>query len=258
MFDYVSTAEGSCSSIPLCVGFYSNYERLCTSLKTQFINIKVNKNNNMIKLLLFQCIAIASKMISLLGYYYSKGKIVIPNETNMKKLISILNILSSCIINIKKIYKEESYAVTMLFWSACDALSCITDIVQLSKKHEKHHHHHHHHNESNNNHDNKSLYPKTPDLSILQSLMSTCPTPQALEDEILRLQYQRLMDENKPILAASSETEKGSSTSAKCDFTNEFSSSFSLYRLQYILEGLQRLLRAGVLTIGRRYATVEI
>ena len=86
----------------------------------------------------------------------------------MKRLISILNILSSCIINIKKIYKEESYAVTMLFWSACDALSCITDIVQLSKKHEKHHHHHHHHNESNNNHDNKSLYPKT--LEIEESI----------------------------------------------------------------------------------------
>ena len=66
------------------------------------------------------------------------------------------------------------------------------------------------------------------------------------------------MDENKPILAASSETEKGSSTSAKCDFTNEFSSSFSLYRLQYILEGLQRLLRAGVLTIGRRYDMPEV
>ena len=254
MLDYISTADGTCSSIPLCVGFYSNYERLCTSLKTQFINIKVNKNNNNIKLLLFQCIAIACKMISLLGYYYSKGKLIIPNEMNMKKLISILNILSSCITSIQKIYKEESYAVTMLFWSACDALSCITDIVQLSKKPGKKQEQHHY----ESNHGNKSSYSKTLDLSILQSLLSTCPSPQALEDELLRLQYQRLMDENKPNLAASSETEKGSSTSTKNDNTNDFSCSFSFYRLQYILEGLQRLLRAGVLTVGRRYASIVI
>ena len=42
MFDYISTAK-NCTSIPISPGFYTIYERLCTSLKTHCIS---TKNNN--------------------------------------------------------------------------------------------------------------------------------------------------------------------------------------------------------------------
>ena len=272
MFDYISTAK-NCTSIPISQGFYTIYERLCTSLKTHCISTKNNSKNSINKLLLLQCIAKSCKMISLLGYCYIEGKITIPNDIQMKRLISILHILSNCIINIKRMYSEESYAVIMLFWTACDAMSCMKDIVKKSQG-ENYNDNHHNNNNNNNNNNyhknnnnnnnkrgnynyNNSSHSKTMDQSIFQSLISTCPSPQDLEDELLRLQYQRLMDENKPILAGSSETDKGSSTSTRNDFTNEFQCLFSCYRLQYIIEGLQRALRAGVLTIGRRYDKIS-
>ena len=250
ILDYISTPK-SPNMKPICAGFYSCFERLCLSLKVLCVSAPVDSSAKT-KLLYCQCISTASKIIPSLGFQYAGNQIAMPTDNQIRHLASILQILAFSLIAVRKFCGEESYGATMLYWSACDALPCILDMAATSSKVQA----------------NISTQSKTSASMIFQALSLTCPAPQELEDEIRRLQRSRSLDIPSSMstmdMSSMPPTRMGSySQSASCrvgglpelrvpctaaDFTNVFSP----FRVLYQLEGLQRVLRAGILDIGNR------
>lgn len=230
----------------MCVGFYSCFERLCLSLKTLCVGAPPNCSRK-VKLLFCQCISTASKIIPSLGFYYAGNVIAMPTDNQIRHLASALQIMAFSLMSVRQLIGEESYGATLLYWSACDAVPCIIDMAATSYKVQA----------------NESAQSRFSASMIFQALAMTCPAPQELEDEIRRLQRPRSLDPvetpavETPILLTSrgdSYTTRDSDLSPPhASSATNFSSTFNPYRVQYLLEGLQRVLRAGILDIGNRY-----
>ena len=248
IYDYINTPKSN-STTPMCPGFYSCFERLCLSLKTLCVGAPPNCSRK-VKLLFCQCISTASKIIPSVGFYYAGNVIAMPTDNQIRHLASALQIMAFSLMSVRQLIGEESYGATMLYWSACDAVPCIIDMAATSFKVQA----------------NESAQSKFSASMIFQALAMTCPSPQELEDEIRRLQRPRPF-EPSPETAAETPillTARGDSSSQSCSTreidttptpastTSSFSSAFNPYRVQYLLEGLQRVLRAGILDIGNR------
>lgn len=193
-----------------------------------------------------------------MGVLYANNIIVTPNDTQMRHLASSLQCLAFSLIAVRKLCGDESFRATMLYWSACDALPCIIDMVASSTKQQA----------------NVSSQSRTSASMIFQALALSCPAPQELEDEIRRLQRMRshapdtLASEGTTLLPAmmggdsqstttgvygrDSEGNSNSDLAFTPRATDDFSMEFSPVRVRYLLEGLQRVLRAGILDIGNR------
>ena len=259
MYDYISLAKNCRTSV--CSEFYLTFERLCLALKSLCTGLMVTTSKKM-KMLLCQCISIASKLIPVMGVYFTIGTIIMPNVTQTRHLISTVQYLSHALVGIQKVCGEKSYAATILFWNACDALPCILDMATLSRK------------EFNCTPLQSEAYGRL----ILQSLAITCPTPHELEKEIIRLQSKNIGPDIgpeyqgqgqgqgvKPVpspvrtdanstVPSPVETDAGRTVPPPGHLlqSQSFSVGFVNYRLQFILDGLQRVLRAGILTMGNR------
>jgi hypothetical protein len=238
----------------MCPGFYSCFERLCLSLKTLCVGAPPGCSRK-VKLLFCQCISTASKIIPSLGFYYAGNVIAMPTDNQIRHLASALQIMAFSLMSVRQLIGEESYGATMLYWSACDAVPCIIDMAATSFKVQA----------------NESAQSKFSATMIFQALAMTCPSPQELEDEIRRLQRPtpKSLDPSPEMPVTAAETpilltarrdsynqsfyaRDSDTTPTPASTSRSFSSAFNPYRVQYLLEGLQRVLRAGILDIGNR------
>lgn len=192
-----------------------------------------------------------------MGVFYASNIIVMPTDTQIRYLASSLQCLAFSLIAVRKLCGDESYGASMLYWSACDALPCIIDMAATSAKAQA------------------STHSRTSASMTFQALALTCPTPQELEEEIRRLQRVRthapdtLASEDTTILSAmmgdgtdgrraskggqGREAEGRSGLAFSPRAVDDFNRDFCPVRVRYLLEGLQRALRAGILDTGDRY-----
>lgn len=220
IYDFVSICQ-NCATVALSTELYVLFKRLCLALKTLCLDSVSLGCNGKMKLMLCQCLSKASKIIQSISFCcVVTHTIEVPRDSQFLYLALALYALASGLLEIRQLCGEESFAVTMLFWSACDAMPCIATMVAPL-------------------HDSKEL--EDADLLIFKSLVLTTPHPIELETEVYRLQKSHSGAMKEGLL---SKKTMGSSRSFD---PLGLESSFNSFRLQYLLEGIQKALRAGIL-----------
>lgn len=186
-----------------------------------------------IKQLLCQCTARASKIISSIGLVCSISQFNEMPTTAQKSYMATATLsIASSVMVIRQHCGSTSYPVSMMFWSACEALSCVIDTpVRLKGRRE-----------------DESVPPIRPDYTsskmVFDALRMTSPTPNDLFHEVKTLSLEgsdssRLLDTGRRNDTGNSVGDASHETTPRdlrCTF-----------RLQYLIDGLQMLLRAGVL-----------
>jgi hypothetical protein len=242
--------------------FYTGFERIVQALQGLSVAIDYNSNLKMQKLLC-QTIARTIKIIRKIAMFYGNPLFVeTPNSEHVMRLVSALQSLASSIVLSRKICGESSFAVCMMFWTACEALLVLVrdspaddDINSTPAAGD---------GRSFSVGGSDRLHPlmkSTLLTSIHHSLTMSAPAPQELYMEISRLRYSpvrvpfgndsklSIMDngmqtvEEEEANETSKRVGKSQSKSDK-DAQAGFRESF---RLRYVLEGLQHILLSGAL-----------
>jgi hypothetical protein len=232
----------------------SCFERLCLQLNALCSSTSSNCSARD-RLILCQCVTRASKIICSVGYGCVASHVIeMPSDGQLMSLASALNTLSISVVTVKTICGEESYAVNMLFWSACDALSCIVDMM-VRKKNEQ----------------GREFPQKQATIALIfGALTLTTPSPQDLCAEIYRLQHVQsdsMIEKQGSEKALGSGLVSGSRLGSTSGMYETYRSSdqsedpnpnpnpnikekgctFESFRLQFLLDGLQRVLKSGIL-----------
>lgn len=133
---------------------------------------------------------------------------------------SALQSIAASVIAIKSHSIHDSYSLSMIFWSACESLNGVAETATKDSREDTEQH---------------SM--TTASRDIFNALRLTIPTPKDLLIEIRRLQSDEANRQNSP-------PSNGSNTSTKIPTKT---TSLGTRRLQHIIDGLQVILRAGVL-----------
>ena len=171
MHDYVSKSEHKTS---LSDEIFSCFERLCLTLRV-LCTIADSTSNNRIKLLLCQCIGRASKIVRTIGCGCAVSHTIeMPSVRQIMHIATALQALASSLLIIRDLCGEESYAVSMLFWIACESWSCVVDLMPHCTHGEE----------------EIVTYGKSAGTIIFDALRLTSPSPHDLHKEIHRLQHE--------------------------------------------------------------------
>ena len=108
---------------------FTCFERLCSVLKILSSTIDINTSLR-VRLLSCQCTARATKIIRSIGYNcVVSHTILIPDEMQILNLAVALHSLALNSVTIRQSCGDGSYSLSMLLWSACESLSCLMDIM---------------------------------------------------------------------------------------------------------------------------------
>lgn len=229
--DYVSNVEKKSTTL-LHSDVFSSFERLSSYLKG-LCSMIMSQSSVRIKLLLCQCTARASKIVSSICLVCSMSQFnEMPASAQISCMANATQALSSSVMAIRQHCGSSSYPVSMMFWSACEALSCVIDtpVRQKSRREEE------------------SVPPIRPDFTsskmVFDALRLTAPSPNDLFHEVKTLHMEAFTS------SGSSDTGRRSDIGqsigdASLDITPR--NHPGTFRLQYLIDGLQMLLRAGAL-----------
>lgn len=225
--DYVANI-GRKSVVLLNGEVYSCFERLCKSLE-KFCSLADDVSSNRMKLLLCQCTARASKIICSVGCYgYVPEVLDITVEDRISHLSSALQAVSSSVVAIRTFCGTRSQSVSMVFWSACEALSYMVErSLQLRRISE-------------------SSGAAAAGQQVFNALWLTAPVPNDLYAEIKYLQ-----SVESSVLNLYENAPSSVSRSGKIPLLISPREHRYTFKLQYLIDGLQVMLRAGVLDCRR-------
>lgn len=232
--DYVANI-GRKSATLLSGEVSSCFEQLCKSLE-KFCSLVDDVSSNRMKLLLCQCTARASKIICSVGCYGNVSEVLdVTVEDRITHMSSALQAISSSVVAIRTFCETRSQSVSMVFWSACEALSYMVErSLQLKRVGE-------------------SPRAVAAGQQVFNALWLTAPVPNDLYAEIKYLQsvevsvlslYENASRASDTLTLSLSRSDKIPPEITPRDHRYTF-------KLQYLIDGLQVMLRAGVLDSKR-------
>lgn len=197
---------------------YPCFERLCDFSRDLSTALDEHTTVRTMQLIC-QCTARASKIVCTIGASLSSHLKESGVQVQIAHTSSALQSLAATVLAIKMHSVHDSYSLSMIFWSACESLSGVAEAVMKDNKEDAEH----------------LMTSSVKD--ILNALRLTIPTPKDLLVEVRRLQSEE-SDQQDSTPSKSSSTSSKSPRKSACPGTR---------RLQYIIDGLQVILRAGVL-----------
>ena len=201
---------------------YPCFERLC-DFSRNFCTVLDEHTTVRTMQLICQCTARASKIVCTMGASMLSHLAENGIRIQIARTSSALQSLAASVIAIKSHSIHDSYSLSMIFWSACESLNGVAEAAAKDSREDTEQH---------------SM--TTASRDIFNALRLTIPTPKDLLVEIRRLQSDEADLQNSlPGLPLN-----GSNTSTKIPSKTTFPVT---RRLQHIIDGLQVILRAGVL-----------
>jgi hypothetical protein len=229
--DYVSNVEKkSITLLPNDV--FSSFDRLCSYLNA-LCSMLTSQSSVRIKLLLCQCTARGSKIISSIGLACSLSHFnEMPGAAQLSCMATATQALASAVMSIRQHCETSSYPVSMMFWSACEALSCVIDTPMRPKSRRE----------------EETTVPVRPDYAsskmVFDALRATAPSPNDLFYEVKTLHVEG-QNSSGPSDTGQRNDHSNSVGDTSLDATR--GGLPGSFRLQYLIDGLQMLLRAGAL-----------
>ena len=112
---------------------FTCFERICSMLKVLNSIIDINTTLR-VRLLACQCTARATKIIRSIGFNCTVSHtILIPDSLQILNLAVALHSLALSLVTIRQSCGDGSYSLSMLLWSACESLSCLMDMMPNNK-----------------------------------------------------------------------------------------------------------------------------
>lgn len=223
------------SATPLNGEVYLCFEHLCRSLQT-FCSVADEQSSTRLKLLLCQCTTRASKIICSVGCYGYVCEIPdVTLEDRISHMSSAIHALSSSIISIRKYCGTRYQSVSMVFWSACEALTCMIERSLRLRRIDD------------------TSRAVAGGKQVFNALRMTAPVPDDLYVEIKYLQSVQA----SVLTFTDMEKEKEDRFSRTLSYSGRFSPPSSprepccAFKLHYLIDGLQVMLRAGILDCKR-------
>lgn len=209
-----------------------SFERLCLSLKV-LCSMLTSHSSVRIMVLICQCAARASKIISSIGLVCSISQFNdMPGSTQVSHMAIATQALAFSVTSIRLHCGASSYPVSMMFWGACEALSCVIDAPVRPK----------------GRREEEIMPPLRLDFisskMVFDALRMTSPSPNDLYHEVKAIH----MGVSGPpgAVDVGQRNEQGNDIGNASQDTTPRGSP-STFRLQYLIDGLQTQLRAGAL-----------
>lgn len=128
--DYISSSD---EKTQLNNDIFSCFQRLCLMLRVLSSTIDLNSTLR-VRLLSCQCTARATKIVRSIGFNCAVSHTILrPNGNQILNMAASLYSLALSLVIIRQSCGEGSYSVSMLLWSACESLSCVIDIMPRAK-----------------------------------------------------------------------------------------------------------------------------
>ena len=213
---------------------YPCFERLC-DFSRNFCTVLDEHTTVRTMQLICQCTARASKIVCTMGASMLSHLTETGIRIQIAQTSSALQSIAASVIAIKSHSIHDSYSLSMIFWSACESLNGVAEAAAKDSREDTEQH---------------SM--TTASRDIFNALRLTIPPPKDLLIEIRRLQSDEADRQNSlpsnglPSngLPSNGLPSNGSNTSTKVPTKTTFPGT---RRLQHIIDGLQVILRAGVL-----------